>query len=401
MNINTEYTLDDLFDRPVAPERALKTTTKAWRFQSRPIVGLVAAKNPVSALVTTVGSLFAGGASTVVVVNDGSDSSESLTVFDEAENQGAKVIHLPANVGKSNALRAGFTWLTENMDQSFLIAQVDDDTFAGDLSVPAQMIADGKADIVDIRVETFDGKNLVGLAQQLDYWLINATIKRGQDWLRARLWLSGASVMYTSEAAEVMLMQHSVTQTEDTEGRFRAIGAGLKVRYCSSTKAQFKTMVPETARGVAHQWQRWAIGNGQVIGVHGLGGGNPRIALVNLLSWIIMIASPLTQFFVADWLRVPWSIPGLDSINQLHMGLLTPLLLALIWMGIFGIFVGVIGAIKLRRVSLVLVGWVIPLMSLLWTVNALVGVALAVKNPRPKSLTWTPPKRMEQVEVDA
>ena len=205
------------------------------------------------------------------------------------------------------------------------------------------MITDGKADIVDIRVETFNGTNLISNVQQLQYWLTNAVIKRIQDGLRARLWISGASVMYTSKAAQVLLVPPSFTRTEDTEGRFRAIGAGLKLRYCSSPAAQFKMMVPETMSGLRHQWKRWALGNGQVLGIHGFGGGNLRIALVNILSWVIMLTAPILQFFVHDWMIVPWAayVPGGSTFETPYVG--TPLSV-LMWMVAFGLVVGFVGA---------------------------------------------------------
>jgi cellulose synthase/poly-beta-1,6-N-acetylglucosamine synthase-like glycosyltransferase len=358
----------------------------------RPIVGLVATKNPVEALKGTVKSLFDGGACAVLVVNDGSDDPISLTVLKEVEQLGAHVLNLPENVGKSTALRAGFSALP--LDKRIIIAQTDDDTLAGDLRISASMIMKGKTDIVDIRVETFEGQNLIGLIQQLDYWLINATIKRVQDLLRSRLWLSGASVMYTYEAAKVLLMEPCFTQTEDTEGRFRAIGAGLKVRYCSNRDAEFKTMVPETLGAVRSQWQRWALGNGQVLKLHGFGGGSKRVAFVNLASWVNMFVSPIIQFFAGTWIKfLPWApyIPGTALMSHMFFG---GFFMMLLWIAIFGVIVGLVGAIALRRFVLLGVGVFIPLLSLWWTFHALEGLVAARKQPEARNLTWISPERM-------
>jgi len=359
----------------------------------RPIVGLISTLNPVAALITTVQSLLNEGAYRVIVVDDGSYKYDSQIVLETLKGMDyVTVIHLPENGGKSSALREGFLALPE--DERIIIIQTDDDTRAGALYKPAQMIKRGKADIVDIRVETYPGQNVVGLVQELDYWLINAFIKRLQDLLRARLWVSGASMMYTYEAAKVLLLPQSYTRTEDTEGRFRAIKAGLRLRYCAGRKAAFKTMVPESMAAVRTQWQRWALGNGQVIKLHGLGGGSKWIATVNLLSWIEMLVSPILQFFAERWTGfLPWTphVPGLDAVPQYFLG---NLLTAIVWIVAFGIVIGIAGAITLRRWQLAFVGVFVPLLSLWWAFHAIEGIAVAQKHPTAKQLTWTPPKRM-------
>lgn len=186
--------------------------------EEKPLIGLVASKNPVAALEATVSSLFKGGASRVVVVDDGSDDPESLKVFKNVEKLGATVIRLEKNVGKARALRAGFWILPENC----IIVQTDDDTLAGDLTGPARILREGKADIIDVRVETTRTHSILGLAQELDYWVINAFSKRLQNFLEARLWMSGASVMYNYDAGKVLILELSYSITEDTEGMYRA-----------------------------------------------------------------------------------------------------------------------------------------------------------------------------------
>jgi len=367
--------------------------------KKRPIVGLISAKNPVMAIVTTVESLFAGGAYRVVVVDDGSDEQEALEAFDEVERRGGTVIHLPENIGKSRALRIGFEHLESTEPGPFSVAQVDDDTIANDMSIPAKMIDDGKADIVDIRVESLNTTAFIGALQQLNYWLTNAIIKRLQDWVRARLWLSGASVMYTSEAARVMLMMKSLTQTEDTEGRFRAVSAGLRVRYCASKKAQFLTMVPESFTGMTKQWKRWALGNAQVIRLHGLGGGSAWIAFIHVLSWIFMLTGPFMQLFIGDRLHLPYAeiVPGDEVVQEVpYVG---NLLSAMVWMVLFGTLIGIIGGISLRRFRLAFIGWLMPVLGLYWAYHAVRGLVVSIKHPLAESMTWEPPKRMDSKKL--
>ncbi len=331
-----------------------------------PLIGLIASKNPVSALEATVTSLFKGGASRVVVVDDGSDESDSLQVFDCVAKMGAEVIHLKKNVGKARALKAGFSILPKRC----VIVQTDDDTLAGNLEGPLRVIREGKADIVDIRVETMHTRSLVGAVQELDYWMINAVSKRVQGWLGARLWMSGASVMYTHDAGKIIILEPSHSMTEDTEGLFRARSKGFRVRFYSKHEAQFLTMVPEDISSLHKQWKRWATGNGQVLGIYGLGGGNARIAAVNAFCWLDML------------LPIPTAI---------RFGFLPSIL----WMTGTSILYGIVGAIRLKRVRLLLVGVFLPIVTAMWAFHAFQGLFLAYRMSRSgkTQMTWTSPKR--------
>jgi cellulose synthase/poly-beta-1,6-N-acetylglucosamine synthase-like glycosyltransferase len=339
------------------------------------LIGLISSKNPVPALVLTVQSLFEGGAARVVVVDDGSDDPESIAIFDQAEAVGAKVIHLKKNVGKSKALKRGFKTLPKNC----IIVQTDDDTLAGRLSGPAQLIIEGKADIVDIRVETTKTHSLIGVLQEFNYWLVNAVTKRIQDIFRARLWMSGASVMYSYQAGKELILHEAETMTEDTEGLFRARTKGWKVRYYAKHDGQFLTMVPEDFSGLHKQWKRWSIGNGQVIGIYGMGGGNARISTINIISWFNLLVSPI--------------------LVSLQFGAASTML----WASGWGIIMGFIGAIRLKRMRVMLVGMFLPYITAVWALHAFQGLLLAYWRARSgvkTSLTWVSPKRTT-IDVDA
>ncbi len=331
------------------------------------IIGLIASKNPVSALEKTVKSLLEGGAKKVIVVNDGSDNEDSLNVFQTIKViEGVEVVNLERNVGKATALKEGF----KRIPVGSVIAQTDDDTLAGNLKLPLEMILKGKAEIIDIRVETNHTKTLIGLIQELDYWMINAFIKRFQDLFRSRLWMSGASVMYTYRAGRVLLLEQAYTVTEDTEGMFRALSKGINMRFCSNKAAQFITMVPEDYRGLRKQWQRWAIGNGQVIGLYGLGGGLKRVSFMNALAWFLLTILPI-PFII---------INGLVS--------------SLEWILIYSVIVGVLGAISLRRPAVILASPLLPVISVVWILHAVEGIIRALKKPISTGhLTWISPKR--------
>jgi len=331
-----------------------------------PITGLISSYNPTWALLETVESMFKGGASVVIVVDDGSPKPDAAAIFEAVEALGAKVIHPGKNVGKASALKSGFP----HVPVGSVIAQSDDDTLVGNLLIPMRLIARNKADIVDIRVETNHTKSLLGLIQELDYWMINAVIKRLQHWFRARLWMSGASAMYSYEAGKVLLMVQALTITEDTEGMFRAREHGLRVIFLSKKEAQFITMVPETFKGLRRQWKRWAQGNGQVIGLYGLGGRLKRVTLMNCFAWIALVILPVLAIIVSG------IIPTLE------------------WLAGFSLVISIIGAICLRRFAVILVFWLLPIISYVWIFHALEGIIIAIKEPIcPEDLTWESPER--------
>lgn len=335
--------------------------------QELPLIGLIASKNPVPALEATVNSLYAGGASRVIVIDDGSDDPDSKPVFKRVEKNGAEVIHLKKNVGKSNALRAGFLILPENC----IIVQTDDDTLAGDLTKPAQLIRDGKTDIVDIRVEVIKTSTLIGYVQELAYWMVNAVVKRLQDYCNARLWMSGASAMYSYEAGKVLLLEKSYCMTEDTEGLFRARAKGFRAKYYSNHDSQFLTMVPEDMSGLHKQWKRWTTGNGQVINLYGFGGGSFRVAAVNIIFWADMLLVPIPEY--------------------IKYGLVS----SFVWAFGMGILTGLVGAIRLKRYRLAIIGIFFPLFSIWWILHALQGLYLANKLSKKgeTTMTWVSPKR--------
>jgi cellulose synthase/poly-beta-1,6-N-acetylglucosamine synthase-like glycosyltransferase len=337
------------------------------------LIGLVASKNPVPALEATVKSLFKGGATRVFVVDDGSDDPDSLKVFDRVEKIGGEVVHLKKNGGKARALRAGF-WI---IPKHSIIVQTDDDTLAGDLTGPLRMIREGKADIVDIRVETVRTHSLIGMMQEIDYWLINAVSKRVQNWINARLWMSGASVMYTYEAGQVIL-QPPRCITEDTEGLYRARSKGFRMRFYSKHDAEFLTMVPEDFKGMNKQWRRWATGNAQVLALYGLGGGNPRIAAVNAFCWLDML------------IPIPAAI---------RYGVLPSLGWGLAVCALYGI----VGAIRLKRPLLCFMGIFLPFLSFLWTYHSFAGIyrawQLSKADDKSKMNIWVSPKRTVVLET--
>ncbi|MCL2037882.1 glycosyltransferase family 2 protein [Candidatus Saccharibacteria bacterium] len=353
----------------------MRKTIAKCETKSGPLIGLISSKNPVPALIETVRSLFRGGCTGVIVVDDGSDDETARAIFDRAEEAGAQIIHLEKNVGKAKALQAGF----QAMPQGAVIVQTDDDTLAGDLTGPLNRIKSGKADIVDIRVEVMKTRTLIGSIQELAYWIINTAMKRFQDWMRARIWMSGASVMYSYEAGKVLIMEEAFSMTEDTEGLFRARTRGLKIRFHSSYKAKFMTMVPEDMGGVIKQWRRWTTGTGQIIGKYGLGGGNLRVAAVNLFGWGYMLF-PVYQ-----------GVQGIGSPVE-----------TCAWIFGTGAVFGILGAIRLRRARLAGVGVLLPVLQLVWIAMALSGLWFAWRLSRKGStgqLAWVSPKRTTIVEL--
>ena len=338
-----------------------------------PIIGLISSKNPADFLVFTVNSLFINGASRVIIVDDGSDERGARRIFKAVEKIGGEVIHLSKNVGKAKALQEGFKIIPARS----IIIQSDDDAICGNLQHPAELIRSRKADIVDIRIEAARTETLLGQVQEIAYWLSNAIVKRVQDVVRARLWLSGCSLMYTHAAGQTLIMRQAFTMIEDTEGLFRARKKGLRVRYCADRSSSFVTMVPEDFTSLRKQWQRWTTGNAQVMSIYGFGGGNLRVAVVNIFAWLNLLVLPI-------------------------LPLLHDVLSTLILWFVNGMLLGILAAIRLKRGYLVLVGVVFPFIGLLWVYHALEGFWLAyrlAKHGGTISLAWVSPKRALTIKV--
>jgi len=342
------------------------------RLSNAPIVGLIASRNATPALEKTVASLLNAGADKVIVVDDGSDTTLAREVFDRIEathGSRVRVIHLLVNGGKAAALRVGFAEISPNS----IIMQTDDDTLAGiDLRAPARWIIEGRADIIDVRVEVIPTGSLIGWAQELDYWAINTIVKRLQNWIRARTWMSGASVMYSYAAGKELILPQAHSMTEDTEGLFRAHGKGFRVRFYASKATQFYTMVPETLPDIRKQWKRWATGNAQVLARHGLGSKRPHVVFSNVMSWLQTL-----------------------MFTPIITAVLSGVLPTLEWMFASGVIIGIIGAIARRRWPLALMGWTLPIATTIWAYHAVEGIFLAWQRSRSgeTSLTWTPPER--------
>lgn len=329
-----------------------------------PLVGLVATKNPTPALRATTRSLLKGGCDRVVIINDGSDELSSTLVLRKIQRwRRVEVINLKKNVGKSEALRVGY----RSLEKRCIIVQTDDDTIAGNLRIPKQLVLDRKADIVDIRIEVTASDTLIGTAQEIGYWLLNAIVKKIQSLLQARTWLSGASIMYSYQAGRPILMEKSSSMTEDTEGLYRALAKGFRVKYCSKTKAQFSTMSPQSVHDLYKQWRRWSIGNGQLIGKYRQAGF--RATMMNLITWVSMIAPIPTVILNGAYETILWTFAG-------------------------SIVSGVLCAVWLRRPLVVLGSFVLPFLAMMWCGQSFAGLYLAYKLRGKKEMTWVSPKRM-------
>jgi cellulose synthase/poly-beta-1,6-N-acetylglucosamine synthase-like glycosyltransferase len=182
--------------------------------------------------------------------------------------------------------------------------------------------------------------------------------------------------MYSHAAGKVIVQEISKSMTEDTEGLFRARSRGYRIRYYSGHDAQFLTMVPEDMRGLHKQWRRWATGNGQVMSIYGLGGGVPRIAIVNGYSWLQLL------------LPIPVTI---------RYGIISYAL----WSFLAGLLFGIIGAIRFKRTIMVLIGLFLPFMTVLWALHAFQGLYLAWRLSKTGKAqhTWDSPKRTQVLEV--
>jgi predicted tellurium resistance membrane protein TerC len=75
-----------------------------------------------------------------------------------------------------------------------------------------------------------------------------------------------------------------------------------------------------------------------------------------------------------------------------------------LWSFAAAIVIGIVGAIRLRRGRLAMMGMFLPFMSAMWTFVAFEGLFIAWKMARSGQkvkLTWEPPKRTTVLEAPA
>ncbi|MGH9165612.1 MAG: glycosyltransferase, partial [Acidimicrobiales bacterium] len=126
------------------------------------VVALVPAKDAVATIGATVAALRGlSGVDQVMVVDDGSTDATA----DAARAAGARVLRLPANLGKGGAVRAGVDATPEAV--VYLLVDADVGATAGEAGVLLPPVLDGRADLVVAVLPSAGGRGGLGMVRRL------------------------------------------------------------------------------------------------------------------------------------------------------------------------------------------------------------------------------------------
>lgn len=199
----------------------------------------------------------------IIVVNDGSsDATAELARQRLAGVARARVIELPLNCGKAEALNAGI----RSAGGAF-IATIDADTLLlpGALSAALAALLVRDAGGVAFYLDVANADTILGQLQRQEYVSALNFERAGQDTIGAISILPGAASLYRRE----LLIAHPFsgrTRTEDADLTLTLSARGI--RAALAPEAMATTLVPATVAGLYAQRVRWTAGHLQCCRTH-------------------------------------------------------------------------------------------------------------------------------------
>ncbi len=293
-------------------------------FNSYPDVTiLVAAYNEAPSIKETLLSLINqdySGLINITVINDGScDATLDEVKKLQVNHPTLKLIDLGSNGGKASALNVGL-----KDSRSKLIITVDGDCWIktdGVRRLVTRYLSDPdntKAVAGAILIRN-SRENWITKAQEWDYFLGIAAIKRIQSLFQGTLVAQGAFSLYErSVLEEVGGWPDSVG--EDIVLTWKILSAGYRVGHAENACAF--TSCPNSIRQFVKQRQRWSRGMIEAFKA------NPKILLNPRLSWIYILWN--TQFPLMDIAYTIGFIPGIVLAIFGKFWIVGPMTLALI-----------------------------------------------------------------------
>ncbi len=237
----------------------------------------------------------------IVMVNDG--SPEGSVPLDLALlPPSVRVVNLPRNVGKAEALNRGMATI-----RSEIIVCMDADTRAAtdDWSgMLARFAEDPELGAVTGKIWPERVGNLTQLLQAIDYLVVICMVKCAETLWGGIMTVSGAWVAYRRSAMQNVHGWNPCTSTEDIDLSWRMQAAGWKATFDPAWTA-LVGMAP-TWKSLWFQRRRWSSGMGRVLRDHSASvfRADPRhvpVALMALLSsvWIwVCILTAATGFLI-------------------------------------------------------------------------------------------------------
>ncbi|KRN02074.1 family 2 glycosyl transferase [Levilactobacillus senmaizukei DSM 21775 = NBRC 103853] len=202
----------------------------------------------------------------IILIDDCSDDQTLRLMYDlQAEwktTLSIKVVSLPVNQGKANALNQGLV----AAQGDYLIAIDADSLLAPDAvnQLMATLMGNPQYGAVTGKPVVRNRSNLLGRLQLLEYVGVIDLIKQAQAYLTGNITtVSGVIVAFRRTALTSVGGWNPAVMTEDIDITWRLYRQGWRVAY--DPRAICWILVPERLRGLIKQRQRWSRGGLEVL----------------------------------------------------------------------------------------------------------------------------------------
>ncbi len=293
-------------------------------FNSFPdITVLIAAYNEESSIKETILSIFAqeySGLINIIVINDGSTDKTAFVIEELIKlYANLKLINQPKNCGKATAINLGLA-----NSSADLIITIDADCWIkpnGIRRIVSRYLSDPpntKAVAGAVFIKN-SRESWISKAQEWDYFLGIASIKRAQSLFQGTLVAQGAFSIY-DRVTLVEVGGWSDTVGEDIVLTWKLLKAGYRVGYAEDACAF--TRCPSTVYQFIKQRQRWSRGMIEAFK------DNMRLLVKPRYSLFYIVCN--TQFPLMDLAYTIGFLPGIVLACFGHFWIVGPMTLSLI-----------------------------------------------------------------------
>jgi poly-beta-1,6-N-acetyl-D-glucosamine synthase len=351
---------------------------------------LIACKNGEATIGATVRS--AVGQGDVFVISDGSTDR----TVEEALAAGATVLSRATSGGKPDALRSASSRLSLSTSYRY-VAVLDDDTIIADDYIgllTRAMDRDYRIVVANGRIDSLwnyeQRWNPYIAMRAFTYWSYQATIKRGQNALRAVNVICGANCVFRAPVFGDLVQQDATYAVDDMYWLAEIVRRQLgRVAYVHGARSW--TIDPHTFRGWYRQTIRWSWGQFQSIRGHRLGMPIRRDRR-RLLGWRFSWFDLAYLALLLDWL--PYMLEPLAFVPVAYF--LSPWIDPLWFLGAYlatsGLWIAV-GALALRKPRLFLLAPALLVLDLVYRATMLHALAKAIVQPHIDVCRWDSPER--------
>lgn len=258
----------------------------------------------------------------IIVIDDGSTDDTARIVAEIAQREPqVKLVRMPVNVGKANALNAGIAQATSEH-----LVIVDADTIA-DANLLKRLVApllNDQADAVagNVKVGNHQPDMLLSL-QSIEYITALNALRVVQDIGKVVSTIPGAAGAMRRTAIRSVGEYSACTRAEDAELTLRLVNNGCRILFKSTAVAH--TEAPSTLRPLFRQRLRWMYGNLQCINAKRAPASSARTWLSSATFAYESVLRPPLEFFRAI---LPIAFIGSSAYGQLMSSYLALLALS-------------------------------------------------------------------------